>query len=214
MDLNGYKIDRALSTERSHGLVIRVSGKLEIIDSYAGDDREGMITGGKTTNVTYAGGVAVYNGGECVILGGTITGNTGPNGGVSAYSAGKLSLGGDVKIYGNTNSAGEDKNITISSTTGVIGIAAELTGGKKFGVTRLGNGAFTEGFGEHHTEDKSPQDFFISEDGLYRIVLSELDGKREGAMLSNDNAVNWLYTVQQSLGSNGAEKEYTLYSQS
>ncbi|MDE6274760.1 MAG: hypothetical protein K2L87_06925, partial [Clostridiales bacterium] len=151
-----------------------------------------------------------YSGGQCTILGGVITGNKGPVAGVSTYSTGTLSLGGDVQIYDNTTANDVNSNITIGSATGVIKILSELTGGKKFGITREGNGLFTENFGKFHP-DKEPTDYFVTESDTYRVVLSDLQGVREGAMLSNQNDINWLYTVQQSLGNNGDEKTFVLY---
>ena len=45
----------------------------------------------------------------------------------------------------------------------------------------------------------------------YRVVGETVNGLNEAVFLSNDNAINWLYTVQQSLNDHGNQKTFVLY---
>ncbi|MDE5897041.1 MAG: hypothetical protein K2H43_04430, partial [Clostridia bacterium] len=224
LNLNGYSLNRNLSAARNHGFVLRVNGKLEVvneIDPKTGNanGNGGLITGGFNNYAEYAGGIAVYSSGQLTLKGGTITGNRGTyRGGVSVYSSAVLNLGENVRIYGNTTTAGAASNIYMTSATGCVNVIAPLTGladGERYGISRAGNGVFTSGFGTHMGVDAKPDDYFESENGLYYVL--ESDGTddagnrtREGAMLSSDNGINWLYTVQQSLANQGEEKTFVL----
>ncbi|MDE6274736.1 MAG: hypothetical protein K2L87_06795, partial [Clostridiales bacterium] len=77
LDLRGYTVDRALASGREYGAVIRVNGKLKIVDTSA--KQTGKITGGFNTRNDYQGGgaVSVYSNGELTVTSGTITGNYG-----------------------------------------------------------------------------------------------------------------------------------------
>ncbi len=87
LNLNGHKIDRALTTKTSNGYVIKVAGNLTVNDSGTG----GKITGGNSSSDS-GGGVYVYLG-TFTMSGGTITGNE---------TTGSSSHGGGVQVYGGT----------------------------------------------------------------------------------------------------------------
>ncbi|MDE6274470.1 MAG: hypothetical protein K2L87_05435, partial [Clostridiales bacterium] len=201
LDLHGYDIDRGLKEGRDYGYIIRVNGKLTIIDSTSGE--KGVITGGYNNRTDYqgAGGVMVYAGGEFTMTSGSLTGNHGAYvGGVNVYSSGKLNIGGDVKIYdnflGTTTTA---SNIRLDNTaTGKIGVVGELTGGKTFGVTRLGNGIITNGFGQFHP-DADATKFFVSENANYNVISEGSGSTREAAKLSYVAGTNWDYAIQTSI---------------
>ncbi len=216
LDLNGYTIDRGLGEAETSGTercVIRIDGKLRIIDS--SDERSatgkgtGKITGGYSTNALYGSALMIFNtSAMCTVVGGTITGNVVTNAAaVTVHSGSKLKLGGTVQIYGNTKADGTENSIEIQAISGeksVIEIVSPLTavtaaGGKKIGVRRASNGDFTQNFGIHHP-DASATDYFVSENDLYNIIDQETDaGVIEGYFLSTDNGVNWEYAVNTSL---------------
>ena len=98
IDLNGFTIDRALSSQRSQGFVfyIQNNGDLTICDSnptavHADTDiKGGIITGGYDANT----GSGVYNLGIFTLTGGTITGNRTPGFGGAVYNSGTFSMTG------------------------------------------------------------------------------------------------------------------------
>ncbi|MDE6273696.1 MAG: hypothetical protein K2L87_01445, partial [Clostridiales bacterium] len=206
LDLHGFDIDRALKEGRDYGWVFRVNGKLTIIDSTSGE--KGVITGGYNNRTDYqgAGGVMVYAGGEFTMLNGSLTGNRGAYvGGINVYSSGKLNIGGDVKIYDNfLGTSTTASNIRLDNTTaGMIGILSALTGGKTFGVTRLGNGIITSGFNTYHAGEEVSK-YFVTENANYNIINSDSivvnnNGVREAYAFSINSGTNWDYAVTTSI---------------
>ena len=96
IDLNGHKIDRALTEVVSEGMVFQVYGELTVCDT--SDAQNGMITGG--FNEGDGGGVYVHYTGRFTLESGTITGNcAGCGAGVEAR--GTFIMTGGV-ITGNT----------------------------------------------------------------------------------------------------------------
>lgn len=91
LDLNGYTINRGLTSATANGSVIYVEGNLEITDSSA--SKNGKITGGK--NTSNGGGICV-DGGNLTINGGNITGNKADHavGGGVYVEGGTLSMNG------------------------------------------------------------------------------------------------------------------------
>ena len=82
LDLNGFSIDRTLTTAIDDGEVIYVDegATLNLTDTTAAAGGQGKVTGGNSTNS--AGGIHVAKGGKLNLWGGSITGNhTEANGG-------------------------------------------------------------------------------------------------------------------------------------
>lgn len=121
LDLNGYKIDRALTEYKTDGHVFFINGKLTIMDSSdAGKNGTGtgMITGGMgSTNSTSRSGAMYVNYGELILESGNITGNRCQSygGGVYVTSAGEFVMNGGAI----TN------NISSDSTYGGAGVITD-----------------------------------------------------------------------------------------
>ena len=126
LDLNGFKIDRAMDASEKQGNVIIVNGKLTVTDTSS--DGTGKITGGWTDGT--GGGVWVRAGAIFTLAGGTIDGNTASNLGGGVYLSGSKSnfimTGG--AITGNTAKNGG--GIGMDSTGSV-----EISGGTVSGNT-------------------------------------------------------------------------------
>ena len=131
LDLNGFKIDRAMDASEKQGNVIIVNGDLTVIDTSS--DGAGRITGGWTDGT--GGGVWVRMGAVFTLAGGTIDGNTASNLGGGVYLSGSRSnfimTGG--AITGNTAKNGGGVGM---DSTGFV----EISGGTISGNTARING--------------------------------------------------------------------------
>lgn len=116
--LNGYTIDRGLSSPTADGSVIAVYGFLRL-------DGPGTITGGCTTG--YGGGIAIKGDGAVNMYGATITGN-------GAVGANNKSGGGGIGIDGNGSFYMEGGAITNNFTGN--------TNGNQGGGVYIGRGCF------------------------------------------------------------------------
>ena len=165
LDLNGYTINRGLTSMIENGNVFYVKGALEITDTSISKD--GKITGGNTN--FRGGGIWVYDKGSLTLSGGTITGNTaGLAGGVycadgtfimnggaisdntalyeggGAYCLKSTFIMNDGKITGNSGSYGGALHLnadTVIINGGEIsGNVSTVSGG---GISMNGSTAFT-----------------------------------------------------------------------
>ena len=144
LDLNGYKIDRNLSTAKTSGMVIYVyGGDLTIKDTYTGSDRVhtistlldgnvdikgGLITGGYNNSSNSGGGIYT-SGGSLTLESGTIAGNKAINGGGLYVSKDFFNMTGGAICYNiatasNSNGYGGGvyltENATFSMSNGSI----------------------------------------------------------------------------------------------
>ena len=105
LDLNGYTIDRALTSAVANGNVITNKGNLTIKDSSIGN--AGKITGGKNDG---DGGGIIQNGGSLRVEGGSIDDNQAKNKGGGIYISNQVEVNilGDASITNNltTNPTG------------------------------------------------------------------------------------------------------------
>lgn len=136
LDLNGYTIDRGLSTAVFNGNVVTVMGSLTINDSVG----TGTITGGMRE--AYAGGGGVYvNGGTLTLNGGSITGNT-----TTGYGGGVMVASGTFDMYGGTISgnttAGGGGGVCVTTACSFTLNAGEISGNT---ATKWGGGVYTDG---------------------------------------------------------------------
>ncbi len=196
LDLKGFTIDRGLfdGAAVDNGAVITILGNLEIIDSVGG----GMIVGGNNKNG--GGGIIVDSTGVLTVHGGTITENKGTEGaGIHVIKGGKLTLGGAIDIYGNTDASNAPKNVYIAVKDALINVDKQLVPTQVIGVTRLGNGTVTSGF-QTYMPGNSPLECFKSENDNYYGIEG---GDGELFFLSPDNFTNWQYAVDQSVKTGG-----------
>ena len=123
IDLNGYKIDRNLTSQLENGAVINVSGSLTVKDGSSGET--GKITGGysaATYKTMVAGGIQV-NDGSLVLESGSITGCSSQFRGAGVnVEKGNFTMNGG-SISGNratSHGAGVDVTSGIFTMTGGI----------------------------------------------------------------------------------------------
>ena len=123
LDLAGHKLNRSKSSTDRYGQVIGVYGKLTIVDSSGNDS--GKITGG---NAERGGGINVDDTGECVLKGGSVTGNnaSGDGGGVYVWGTFRMSGG---KVSGN-NASGSDSDGGGIAVNGEHQAVLDITGGE------------------------------------------------------------------------------------
>ena len=170
IDLNGFKLDRALTGAPSdnvggHVIGVRNGSSVTINDSSC--DNSGRITGGWSGN---GGGIYNNNGGTVIINGGTISGNHAAEQGGGIYNAGTLAINGGV-IQGNQAQTGgglysatgltmQGKPVVSGNTqedvflvTGqVITVTGALTGAENsIGMKLQKPGVFTSGYGASGT---------------------------------------------------------------
>ncbi len=110
LDLNGYTIDRGLTSAIDDGSVFYVNGTLTLTDTSA--SKAGKIMGGFNNN---GGGVNIESGGTFTMNGGTISYNTAKynGGGVRVYSGGSFNMYGGV-ITGNTVEEDDGGGVMVS----------------------------------------------------------------------------------------------------
>ena len=219
LDLKGFTLHRGLSssTARSYGYVARIDGKLTIIDSSAG--KTGIVRGAYNNynSTTYGGGIAVTSSGTLSIRGGKIYSNRGIYGGISVYGKGKLELGGNAQVYDNYTISGTACNIYLHNTTAQsINVISQFTGsalsgGQKFGITRLGNGTFTNGF-EKYNPDTTAETYFTSENSSYFVFTDDATGSKEAGLISYNANTNWEYAIRTSKANGGRPETVKLYS--
>ena len=113
IDLNGYELNRGLTSGTENGQVILVNGVLTVVD---GSDGLGVITGGYNVSSSNVFGGGVYvNGGTLNLRGGSVTGNKAGEGSATVYGGGVAVNGGTFNMYGGSVSANE---ITSSASYG------------------------------------------------------------------------------------------------
>ena len=147
LDLNGFALDRGLSNKEavSDGNVIKVQGKLKVIDSSEG--KTGKITGGNSSN-NFGGGVRVEEYAEFTMDGGSIVGNkvsvNAQGGGLSVAKDAKVTIenakiinntasgknGGGIFVYAESSETAASGGGTVTLTnTEVSGNSAAFGGG-------------------------------------------------------------------------------------
>ncbi|MDE6058712.1 MAG: hypothetical protein K2G44_01580 [Clostridia bacterium] len=153
LDLNGYSIDRGLTSAATYGFVILMEGKLTIIDSKAPEGgyapvldangnlmknadgtvqmnaEGGRIKGGWSSTGGNGGGIHVNPGATLNLVQGVISGNRVTAGTNSTFAAG-------VKLYGNTTTAANfnmtggviaDNVATTSNASAILGGGIQAT---------------------------------------------------------------------------------------
>ncbi|MDE6273459.1 MAG: hypothetical protein K2L87_00220, partial [Clostridiales bacterium] len=215
LNLNGYTLDRALTSARDYGWAIRVdsNAKLEIVDELLDTERttKGTITGGKNSRADYqsAGAIMVYSNGELTLNGGLITGNVGNMGAVSIYSA-RINLGGSVSIKDNKTNSNVNSNLYLQTEANYIGITSKLTGGDPIGVTHKAFGALTRGYGQSGNA-ADPATVFISEDVDYGVRAMGEGDELEAETFTFKASIAWEHAIKTSLANGGRAELCTLY---
>ena len=163
IDLNGYKIDRGLTTATDNGYVIKNAGNLTICDSYTGTDRThvitvngenhtidgGLITGGYNESYYYSGGI-FNDGGRLTLESGTIAGNIAKNNGGGIYNKGTFTMNNGSICYNSTNVTGggvynhRDWTFTMNNGSISYNTASQNAGGIfAFGTFTMNNGTIS-----------------------------------------------------------------------
>ena len=148
LDLNGYTLDRGLkytqgNSSTGHAIHVLSRATLTIRDTHG----TGIITGGGAHSSVgilgnHGGGVAIQNGGTCILESGTITGN-GAKWGGGVYTEGTFRMtGGAISGNGSSDSGG---GIHVGSN-GTL----EITGG-----TITGNQSAEDGGGIYNSGSKN-----------------------------------------------------------
>ncbi|MGN1060528.1 MAG: right-handed parallel beta-helix repeat-containing protein, partial [Candidatus Coproplasma sp.] len=222
LDLNGYTIDRrlfSLNKKLANGCVISMTGscRLEIIDSSA--EKTGKIMGGNSSTVGQAGGIDVSNSGAYLTInGGTITCNSGYDGGVATYvestfkTTNYFAMGGSALVTGNTDFDGSPMNINLRAKYNqyILLLSALTKGGRdgeKSGVYKESSSDFTLNFEVYHSGE-SPVDYFVADSGDNYVIESPTG---EAALYTMDNYSNWLFAVNESIAT-GYERTVMLVS--
>ncbi len=182
LDLNGKKIDRALTGKTEKGYVFDVLGDLTVKDSSA--DQTGVITGGWNSGYT-GGGLFIEKKAVFTLAGGSITGNRSNRGGALTaedgstvnLTGGKITgneasdVSGGLHIYTATvNLSGSEISNNVSGNNGggvnlaITGGVLNMTGGK---IT--GNKAKSKGAG-----------VFVASNSTFNMSGGEISGN-EGA---------------------------------
>lgn len=243
LDLNNCTINRNLSSARGSGYVIRVAGKLEIIDSSS--SKSGTIRGGFSSDT--CGGIYVDNGGSVKITagylrynktsssysalyysgggtfemtGGYVTSNTATTTGRYAayFGSANVRLGASAYIYGNTDSAGAERDVEYSNNSYRFNIISTLTSNFRVGIYRTTNNqsytsgnTFTSGFGSYVSSSANATSYFVSTDASnYRIQNSGTGTGKEAAVWCINNRLNWEHALAAS--STYSPKTVQLYS--
>ena len=130
------------------------------------------VYGGTLTGATakYGGAIAMTSTASVNLLGGTITGGTAQRGG-GVYGVGTVSVGGNVKIQGNTDKNGQPNNLHLSS--GKVLTVQNLAEAARIGIT-ASNGLFAY-------TDKDLSANFASDNSDLTMVY---DGKLGGMALT------------------------------
>ncbi len=192
LDLNGYTIDRALTSELAEGQVILVNGELEICDNSA--NQYGKITGGNATN---GSAVTVVNA-KFTLTSGNISGNKAANGGTirmdnsdsiisggiisnntASYGGGIYAVSGNIDITGgiiSNNTASYGGGVYLRDT-----IVANISGGKISNNTASYGGGI--GYGAAAQTDKLVLNFSGGE-------ISNNNGERGGGGIALNQGGN------------------------
>ncbi|WP_313525215.1 S-layer homology domain-containing protein [Anaerotignum sp.] len=210
LDLNGFDIDRGLTSETFEGMVLIVRGNLTLKDtSTTTVADQGKITGGNNNG---AGG-GVYVSGTFSMEGGNITGNMASKigGGVIVYNTGSFTVGGTAVVSGNTSGTAPDtitsnvclegsmsppmvKTLTISKTT-------PLAKGASIGVTS----SWAPGIAPVEISGENDEDYskyFTSDNQSYEIfngtnnVVSLKKAPATTYTITKGTATNGSYTVK------------------
>ena len=123
----------------------------------------GSITGGAGKR---GGAIIALNSVTLKLLGGTITGNRGPAGAIYASTKVKVTLGGDIRITGNTNTDGTAE-INLSRPTGSNKIIIEKLKDALVGLSLTDTGIFAENV------ESDISDMFDADDSNLDVVYDE-----------------------------------------
>lgn len=144
LDLNGYTLDRHLTTAQDKGYVIFVAEKGIFTLQDSSGNNSGRITGGNTTG----SGGGIYVLGYCNIYGGNITDNVASvsGGGIAAITTSKLQLYGGKISHNEAKIAGG--GVFYSGTTGDVGFVmhdGEISDNTASGERCGGGGVYSMG---------------------------------------------------------------------
>lgn len=203
LDLNGFTINRGLTSETTNGFVIKNEGNLTITDTsdggngritggyYANGDAAGVINSGNG-NLTIKGGIISGNHGVGVsnssttfyIHGGTITANT--SGGVNSSYA--FNISGKINITGNTN---YNVHLDVSNHRNIrLDLDGALDNTTRIGVTLDGAPeCFTSGL----TNKGGTIDNFISDNNSYAVGLHLTEAYIKRKINPSISMANWVY---------------------
>lgn len=133
LDLNGYKLDRALSVPMENGEIICVSpqGTLNLTDTSS--SHSGVFTGGNSTNS--AGAIQVEAGGSVKLWGGTISGNTTETSGGGIFLA-----GGGSELYMTGGVIKDNTAVTSGGGIAAVDGSIRVISGEISGNTADGSG--------------------------------------------------------------------------
>ena len=182
LDLNGYSIDRALSTAIDDGEVIYVDegAILNLTDTTASSGGQGSVTGGNSTNS--AGGIHVAKGGKLNLWGGCISGNkTESNGGGIVLEGEGTSLymtGGRIEKNSALCSGGGIA-MAEASVEAISGSITENTAGEN------GGGIFQQGGSVSFQAGSISGNTAIAGGGICTIADAELTLKGTVALQNN-----------------------------
>lgn len=149
LDLNGYAINRNLSSETNKGSVIQVNGTLIINDSKGSGKIKGGFVKREKNAYDGGGGLFIDNGGHVTLNGGSICENKAKKGaGVIIEPGGFLTVNGG-SISNNTNSGNDNGGavyIHASTEVGGLGGTMIMNGGVISGnVAGAGAGVYIDG---------------------------------------------------------------------
>ena len=199
LDLNGFTVNRGLTSKTRYGYVICVSGTLNITDGSA--EQTGKITGGYTTTSSvsgiYTGGGLCVMGGTLNLYGGSICNNrcTDNGGGVFVNGNGAFNMYGG-KIESNYSSY-EGGGVAVYSGSFLLedgeisnNIASSLGGGVsvvKSGCTFVMNGGLlSENFSYYNGGGVGGQGTFTMNGGTITLNYTKNDHDGGGVYIGND----------------------------
>ena len=102
------------------------------------------------------------------LLGGTITGNRGPAGAIYASTKVKITLGGNIRITGNTNLDGTAE-INLSRPTGANKITLEKLSGALVGLSLVDKGVFAQNV------ETDISDMFVADDDTLEVTYDSTE---------------------------------------
>ena len=163
LDLNGYTIDRKLTSATPDGSVIKIKGiyTLTIKDSSAtnpdGTGGTGAITGGYNSGYSEGGGIVIkdYSGGSLILESGNIKGNSSHNSGGGVYIG--------IRCFFTMKGGKIDSNkVTMSSGGGV-------------GVNQFGTFTMSGGTIDNNTASKDGGGVYIVSSGIFTMSGGTID---------------------------------------
>jgi len=188
LDLNGCRLNRALTASKPYGQVIENSGTLTITDSVGG----GVITGGNSAKEFDGGGIT--NSGTLILEGGTITGNQAASsaGAVRNAAGATFTMTGGA-ISGNTCGGGGGGGVVNYGTMTLSGgeITGNVSGQNGGGIWNKGtlhlNGGTITG---NTANDKGAGIYARGESTLTLSGLTVITDNSSNQLGSNDLHIN------------------------